>query len=111
METARWKVFRPLIAVAAVGIVPGLLLFSLQWYFLNRFESVTALVLRQASQNVAAAFAQQITQEFKAPTPNLLEQVPHDAVRRQQWSRIAPILDAKKREFRIVDRFFMWSRP
>ncbi|HWF84837.1 MAG TPA: histidine kinase dimerization/phospho-acceptor domain-containing protein, partial [Vicinamibacterales bacterium] len=97
--------------MAAAVVVPGLLLFGLQWYFLNRFESATSLVLKQASHDVALAFCQQIQRDFKSPTFNLLEQVPHDAVRELQWDRVSRALDSKKGAFKFIDRFFMWSRP
>src|SRR5262249_33125592 len=40
-----------------------------------------------------------------------IEVVPHDAVRRGQWSQVAQVLDQKRADFWFLDRFLMWHRP
>ena len=107
----RWLPSRQSLAtLVAVTAIPVLLLFALQWYLLDRFASVTRLVLRQASQEVATRLAAQLRSDFESPMPNLVEVVPHDAVRQLQWKRVSEVLDRKRAEFWYVDRFLMWSR-
>jgi signal transduction histidine kinase len=110
-ESGRWKRFPlSLGAVVAITAVPVLLLFAVQWYLLDRFAAVTRLVLKQASQEVASRFAARIRSDFESPMPNLVEVVPHDAVRHRQWRRVANVLDERKADFWFIDRFFMWNR-
>jgi len=110
-DFARWTHSRQSLAtVVAVTAVPVLLLFAIQWYLLDRFASVTRLVLMQASQEVASRFSTQIRTDLESPTPNLIETVPHEAVHQLQWSRVAEVLERKKSDFWFVDRFLMWGR-
>jgi signal transduction histidine kinase len=112
IRTHRWQPSRQSLAiVGVVTAMPVLLLFALQWYLLDRFGSVTRLVLRQASQEVAFRLAAQIRRDFESPMPDLIEVVPHDAVRRGQWSQVAQVVDLKRADFWFLDRFLMWRRP
>lgn len=107
----RWQPSRQSLAtVVAATAIPVLLLFAFQWYLLDRFSSVTRVVLRQASQEVATRLAAQIRSDFESPMPSLVEVVPHDAVRRLDWGRVSEVLDRKQAQFWFVDRFLMWSR-
>src|SRR5262245_40166408 len=88
---------------------PMCVLFGLAWRALDRFETATAHVLKQASTHAAEQVAARVQRDFKSPAFNLLERVDHNAVRELDLANMARTLGSVRREEQLLDTFFVWS--
>src|SRR5690606_35381095 len=102
---------RPAVSILILALSMAQL-FMLQWRALNRFESATREVLRQASAHAAERVAQRMRRDFTAPAFSVLERMDHPDVRDLRLTSMAKALgNPSFRSAGFIDRFFVWSRP